>query len=562
MKSFLFVLLSLGHAAGSNEFRFSKLGMQDATTNKPMLLADSTSASLPIQYPITDSLISALPEDTPADSLRSETNTQVTAALSSYDNFSAADSNAPSRIWSYNELGEPGGLLLNQKLKATHPDATNETEQNQFWQEFSELVALRALREEGTTTEQIMPIHRLFDRHEHMSKSASRVEKDFPTHFPTEQLLLWASETEVKAAEKLGGDYLHPHQTNEGKPRWGTLALDPNITHACNGGKGKEFINVQVILGEIIGWAVRTVSAACFGLKWHVGRARPEEVAYCIANPNDTECPSVALDAPSHTNSTILDNWAERPKLDLRGKAASAFTAYAGGSPMHPSYPAMHSAASSLSTWIDVVADLTDDQRAEVRLLDYSIAYFRSLAGVHYSSDNRAGLALGQHIMEKQLPKFLAERFSCDAASKENIFEYVSHKIRNNQQKQTLDWAAYTPDRYFWDDGRLGGHIARAYKEAQGQFEYWNNPTGLAESRGLVGLGSSHRSGGSLSGTDDSDEDQNAESFIVPVVIDSDGSLSVERKHPDTGYPLKKMENTGAKYAGAGAMSKRPVREN
>merc|ERR1712151_977342 len=118
------------------------------------------------------------------------------------------------------------------------------------------------------------------------------------------------------------------------------------------------------------------------------------------------------------------------------------FTAYKDvGSPVHPSYPAMHSAASSLSTWIDVVGNLSQMQRSEARLLDYSIAYFRTLAGVHYESDNRAGLALGQLILQEKLPAHLAEKYSCDKATKLEIESYVRRKIETLKLDYPLDWA-------------------------------------------------------------------------------------------------------------------------
>jgi len=112
---------------------------------------------------------------------------------------------------------------------------------------------------------------------------------------------------------------------------------------------------------------------------------------------------------------------------------------------MHPSWPAMHSAASSVSTWLDVVADLTEEQRAEVRLLDYSIAYFRTFAGVHYPSDNRAGLALGQYIIQSKLADHLAANYGCDSNSEASIRDYVQKKINN---LPSLDWSVWTPESW------------------------------------------------------------------------------------------------------------------
>merc|ERR1712110_1182818 len=65
------------------------------------------------------------------------------------------------------------------------------------------------------------------------------------------------------------------------------------------------------------------------------------------------------------------------------------YTAYDFGAPKHPSWPAMHSAASSASLY---------------------------LAGVLYESDNMAGLAIGQEVLRRELPSFLSEHFGSDEA--------------------------------------------------------------------------------------------------------------------------------------------------
>merc|ERR1719401_1287375 len=88
------------------------------------------------------------------------------------------------------------------------------------------------------------------------------------------------------------------------------------------------------------------------------------------------------------------------------------FSAYPDvGCPTHPSFPAMHSASSSASMFLPVVMDLTREQELEARRLDYAVAASRSLAGVHYHSDNLAGLAIGQEIVAERLPDFLKDAF-------------------------------------------------------------------------------------------------------------------------------------------------------
>lgn len=106
----------------------------------------------------------------------------------------------------------------------------------------------------------------------------------------------------------------------------------------------------------------------------------------------------------------------------------------------------MHSAASSMSTWADLVGDLTAQQRGEARLMDFSVAYYRTLAGVHYPSDNRAGLALGQYLVQRHLPGHLAELYACDKASAKAIKAYVENKIQQLSHDHPLDWAVWKPE--------------------------------------------------------------------------------------------------------------------
>merc|ERR1719468_125174 len=132
----------------------------------------------------------------------------------------------------------------------------------------------------------------------------------------------------------------------------------------------------------------------------------------------------------------------------------------------------MHSAASSLSSWLDVVANLTPRQRAEIRLLDFSVSQFRTFAGVHYRTDNRAGLALGRDILKEKLPGYLASRYSCDANSSYNIKTYVAQKINTLAAEHPLDWATWEPD--FWRPP--------AFEYQAGAAESFARPSGCAES--------------------------------------------------------------------------------
>merc|ERR1712157_416671 len=101
------------------------------------------------------------------------------------------------------------------------------------------------------------------------------------------------------------------------------------------------------------------------------------------------------------------------------------FTAYQEGSPMHPSWPAMHSAQSAMSFWLAVICDLTEEQWEESKKVDLSVAAARTVAGVHYSSDNIAGLDLGQEVVAKELPRYLAEKYGADPIKVQEKIEII-----------------------------------------------------------------------------------------------------------------------------------------
>jgi hypothetical protein len=119
--------------------------------------------------------------------------------------------------------------------------------------------------------------------------------------------------------------------------------------------------------------------------------------------------------------------------MDLN--SATAFTAYDEGSPTHPSWPAMHSAASSASFWLAVALDLKEDQYCEALRVDYAVSYARTVARVHYPTNNIAGLNLGQQSMAEQL----ADHFESKYGSDHNV---VQAKING----LWFDWATFDPE--------------------------------------------------------------------------------------------------------------------
>ena len=250
----------------------------------------------------------------------------------------------------------------------THAGSTG-PDGDAFWDEFEQVVEMQVARRNPTAlaSAHLVALPSMFADHT-VAAAAAEVEKDFPTKFPTmlvDQLL----------GEGVGFD----------------ASVVPHT--------GDDFVNKVVMIANIIGWAVSVVSPTAFASKWQVGRARPEEVAWTVHSG------SQVTGAPATVMGKIQ-------ALELTD--AYSFTAYGGGSPNHPSWPAMHSAASSASLYLAVLLDLDEAQLAEAQRLDCAVASFRTLAGVHYESDNMAGLALGQEVIRRELPGFLQKRYGSD----------------------------------------------------------------------------------------------------------------------------------------------------
>ena len=111
--------------------------------------------------------------------------------------------------------------------------------------------------------------------------------------------------------------------------------------------------------------AIATVGPHNFGAKWFAG---PEEVAHKVK----------VGDIPAEYVPTEIVSALSEMDFDT----APAFTAYPEGSPNHPSWPAMHSAASAGSIWMPLVMDLSEAQWCGVKAVDYVVACGRTVAGV------------------------------------------------------------------------------------------------------------------------------------------------------------------------------------
>lgn len=179
-----------------------------------------------------------------------------------------------------------------------------------------------------------------------------------------------------------------------------------------------DFVGTTIRLADLNTWAVGVVCPPNFLIKWTVGKLRPEEAAFQIAK-------DLMEDVPTTLTQLIKSMNLSTPEQ---------YTAYPEGSPAHPSFPAMHSASSAASLWLSVVADLTPEQYCQVLLVDYGIAFARTVAGVHYASDNIAGLNLGQHLVAQTLPGHLAKQYGVNDTA-------VKAKIA----KMRFNWETFDP---------------------------------------------------------------------------------------------------------------------
>jgi len=234
--------------------------------------------------------------------------------------------------------------------------------------------------------------------------------------------LRWEGYTVYEFAEAVHDEYPGLHQAEflvdlVGKGRYGEIDFD---NEALSKRSGTRFLRGIVALADLHTWSVGVVAPHNFGAKWYAGRARPEEVAYKIAT-GEIKREFV----PDELFDLITGMGLEK---------ATSFTQYPEGSPMHPSWPAMHSAASNISFWLQVIMNLTPEQLCEAKKVDYAVAYARTVAGVHYPDDNIAGLNMGQEIVSKALPRHLDEKYDSSKS-------YVRDKGKNKR----FDWNDYNP---------------------------------------------------------------------------------------------------------------------
>jgi len=194
----------------------------------------------------------------------------------------------------------------------------------------------------------------------------------------------------------------------------GTLVVDNNIIpKRC----AKQFLHGPVMYSNLNTWAIDIMAPTNFAAKYFTGRARPEEIAWSVhcslpENINKTSCATAIKLDVSDPNVVPAKTVELVRKLMLT--TMQSFTGYPEGSPMHPSWPAMHSAASSISLWLPVVTNITSAVWLEAKKTDLATAMARTVAGVHYRDDNIAGLMIGQEIVARELPQYLAFKYGAD----------------------------------------------------------------------------------------------------------------------------------------------------
>lgn len=287
---------------------------------------------------------------------------------------------------------------VNDRLKKNKLSPPLHPGDKKFWFEFEEVVKVQTLLKQSQRGEIAEPLHKVMPlsslpelwKDYGISDVSQAVNDEFPGVYHSQMIANWLK------------DGL---STNELIPKSGNV----------------DFLRGPVFFSDMIGVAIRLVGSCNFALKWNFGLARPEEIAYKIKTGD--------IAAPRFKNMINFTDTVDKLDYDT----STGFTDYDVGSPNHPSWPAMHSAASAASFWLNIVTDLSVEQLCEARKLDYAISYARTVAGVHYPQDNIAGLIAGQEILIQTLPKYLHIVYGSDKA-----------KVKDRARLASYDWKRFT----------------------------------------------------------------------------------------------------------------------
>jgi len=212
---------------------------------------------------------------------------------------------------------------------------------------------------------------------------------------------------------------------------FGHLEVDNNVYPSK--GNVVEFIDGIIMAYKFCIDTVHHISEGNFALKWYYGKARPEEVSFNIFKcmQDEENCDErLPMDyVPQRIKDKIMEYDKERQKTPAGGVVnAPDFTAYPPGSPIHPSWPAMHSAASNWSFGSQILYNPTAAMVCEAIKTDYAVSWARTVAGVHYKYDNIDGLNIGQ----EQAARFYASYFMETGGD----VEYIKQKLIEKR----FDW--------------------------------------------------------------------------------------------------------------------------
>jgi len=293
----------------------------------------------------------------------------------------------------------------------------------EFWNELREVIEVQKMARAGGNACEVMPLPTIWKGFT-FKEAAEAVRNEFPG--------FWQG---VYSTEVLKGEY-------------GEFSFDEKV---LPGYTGDRFVLGAVMMSDMTSWAVGVVSDYNFYLKWQFGRARPEEVLYKVLSSvlrnNDVNC--APGDIPQDVVDDIKKHFSDIESIPTNFEQdileATKFTQYKNeGSPKHPSYPAMHSAASSAAFWVATVIDLDSPGAAniieEAMLTDYAVAYARTVAAVHYPGDNVAGLRLGQEVLSRLLPDQLSGKNGSRYGGNENA---IIKKINRIKDEKWVNWDSF-----------------------------------------------------------------------------------------------------------------------
>lgn len=298
-----------------------------------------------------------------------------------------------------------GVMVFNDVICLDHIDSIMSIKPTiNFYDEFERVLHYQQLRRKcpNMKVSEIIDVPKMF-RGITLDEAAKAVHNEYPT--------LWATE--------MMKHFLEHEQ----------LVLDSRIIDQKT---SANFVNSTILCSNILSFCISKVAKYNFYLKWREMVPRPEEICASVLNKDISV---LTLQDTSKLRGELI-------KLGIHNQ--QDFTAYPEGSPNHPSWPAMHAAVSTISLCLSVICDLTDRQKRELRKLDYCIAFFRSIAGVHYESDNIAGLQIGQNIVSACLPDFIMQNYISEITEPLQQHDNIVRKIKD----EWFDWRDYRPTRF------------------------------------------------------------------------------------------------------------------